>query len=50
MGNINAVFACPAGATTCTPGFREGGTFAARGVIARAGLNWHFGGPVVANY
>jgi outer membrane immunogenic protein len=50
MGAINPAFACPTGATTCTPGFTEGGTFALRGVMVRGGLNWHFGGPVVANY
>lgn len=50
MGVLSVTFLCPAGATTCTPGFREGGVFAERGYIVRGGLNWHFNlaGPVVA--
>jgi outer membrane immunogenic protein len=43
MGTLTAAFTCPAAATTCTPGYSENGTFAMRGVILRAGLNWHFG-------
>jgi outer membrane immunogenic protein len=44
MGTLTAAFTCPAAATTCTPGYSENGTFAIRGVIWRAGLNWHFRG------
>lgn len=49
MGTLTAAFTCPAGATTCTPRYSEDGTFAMRGTIWRAGLNWHFsGGPIYA--
>lgn len=52
MGVLNVSFLCPAGATTCTPGYRESGVFAERGFLVRGGLNWHFNlaGPVVARY
>ena len=51
MGTLTAAFTCPAAATTCVPGYSENGTFAMRGTIWRAGLNWHFGGgPIYAKY
>lgn len=42
MGRFNTAFTCPPGAATCAAGFTAGGTFAMRGEIIRAGLNWHF--------
>jgi outer membrane immunogenic protein len=52
MGTISPSFLCPAGATTCTAGFNEGGSFDAKGFIVRGGLNWHFNlaGPIQARY
>ena len=52
MGTVYPSFLCPAGATTCTPGFNEGGAFAERGFMVRGGLNWHFNlaGPIQARY
>ena len=51
MGSVTSSFTCPAAATTCTTGFTQTGTFALRGAIVRAGLNWHFNPtPVVAKY
>lgn len=52
MGTVNLAFTCPAGATTCSPGYTEGGRFAEKGVIVRGGLNWHFnwGGPIATRY
>jgi outer membrane immunogenic protein len=53
MGSEKTSFLCPTGATTCSPGFTEVDKFAFRGVLVRAGVNWHFnwaGGPVVARY
>lgn len=52
MGTLRPSFLCPAGATTCTPGFNEGGSFAEQGFMVRGGLNWHFNlaGPIQARY
>ena len=52
MGTLYPGFLCPAGATTCSTGFNEGGAFSERGFIVRGGLNWHFNlaGPIQARY
>jgi outer membrane immunogenic protein len=51
MGSQESTYTCPAGSASCTPGFREGGYFAERGYMIRAGVNWHFNpGPVIAKY
>jgi outer membrane immunogenic protein len=52
MGVLSVSFLCPAGATNCTPGYREGGAFSERGYMVRGGLNWHFNlaAPVAARY
>jgi outer membrane immunogenic protein len=44
LGSLEPRFQCPTAAVTCTPGFIEGGSFAWRGNMIRAGLNWHWGG------
>jgi outer membrane immunogenic protein len=51
MGTVTTSFTCPAPGVTCATGFGVTGTFALRGAIVRAGLNWHFNpSPVVAKY
>lgn len=47
MGTLTSTFTCPAGSMTCTAGYSEFGTYAFRGEIFRAGLNWHLGGGPV---
>ena len=42
MGTLTAAFTCPSSGAMCTPGYAENGTFAIKGTIWRAGLNWHF--------
>jgi outer membrane immunogenic protein len=42
MGTLTAAFTCPGAGAMCTPGYAENGTFALRGSIWRAGLNWNF--------
>jgi outer membrane immunogenic protein len=43
-GTLNASFTCPPRTPSCAAGYTEGGAFAMRGALFRAGLNWHFGG------
>jgi len=45
MGTLTSSFTCPAGATTCSPGYTAQGAFRVEGTMARVGLNYHFVGP-----
>lgn len=42
MGHLTDSFTCPAGATTCAPGFSDGAKYNLSGGIIRGGLNWKF--------
>jgi outer membrane immunogenic protein len=44
MGSMSSSFTCPAGATTCVPGFTSGANFKFGGEMVRGGLNWKFNG------
>jgi outer membrane immunogenic protein len=51
MGGTTASFTCPPAGVTCTPGFTEANDFSFRGVLVRAGVNWHFSpGAILAKY